>query len=353
MTAPLRLVHVGLGGWGTYWAREVLPHLTAAANVTVAAAVDVDESRHAIAIEHLGLPADRCYTDVRKALAEHDADFVTVVVPPAFHEEVIDAAVATGAHILSEKPMADTMAGCVRIHRKVNAAGLKMAVTMSHRFDRDKQTLQQAVRDGRYGQLAYVVYRFTHAARHFGDWGEFRHRIPDPLLVEGSVHHLDILRAVTGADAARVYAVTWNPPWGEYAGDSTALVTLEMTDGTRAIYEGAKANASTLNGWTGDYIRAECENGTLELDRRALRLLRSDGGAPPSATDLPLLDEPHAWMNPWLAEQFCDWLRGGPAPECTVDDNLQCSALLYATIESAHTGAPVDVQDFLARHLDG
>ncbi len=34
-----------------------------------------------------------------------------------------------------------------------------MAVTMSHRFDQDKQTLEQAIRSGAYGRLNYVIGR--------------------------------------------------------------------------------------------------------------------------------------------------------------------------------------------------
>ena len=99
--------------------------------------------------------------------------------------------------------------------------------------------------------------------------------MPDPLLVEGSVHHFDILRAISSSDAKTVCATTWNPPWGQYAGDSTALIVVEMLNGVRCLYEGGVANASTLNGWGQDYIRAECEHGTLELDRRKLTVLIS------------------------------------------------------------------------------
>lgn len=341
----LRCIHVGLGGFGTYWAREVLPYLDRIGAATTVAAVDVDPSRHHIAGE---IP---CYTDVRDALRKHDVDFVTVVVPPAHHESVVNAAVEAGVHILSEKPIADSMEACARIYHRVRAAGLKMAVTMSHRFDQDKQSLQQAVRSGDYGPLHYVVHRFTYNARKYGDWGAFRHDIVDPLLIEGTAHHFDILRAITGGDAASVYTLSWNPPWGEYAGDSTALIAMEMTNGTRAFYEGAKANASTLNGWGEDYLRAECEHGTLELDRRHLRVLRSGVGGPVEAQELPLRTDRDGWLNPWIAEQFCAWLQGGEAPECTLEDNIQCAALLFAAIESAHTRAPVDVPAYLAKAL--
>ena len=314
------------------------------------AAVDINREVLGKAKAQLGLGDEDLFTDAAEALSRRKADFVTIVVPPAFHEQMVDLAVKHGCHILSEKPIADTIAGCCRIYSKVRAAGLKMAVTMSHRFDQDKQSLEAAVKSGEYGRLNYVVHRFTHNCREFGSWGEFRHRIPDPLLIEGTVHHFDILRAVSGSNAKTVYTLSWNPPWGEYAGDSTALITMEMENGVKCFYEGAKANASTLNGWTEDYVRAECEKGTLELDRRRLRVLRGGPWETPLAEDLELKEQP-AWKNAWLAEMFCEWLLGGEAPPNTIEDNIQCAALLFAAVESAHTGKVVDVQAFLAAQM--
>ena len=123
-----------------------------------------------------------------------------------------------------------------------------------------------------------------------------------------------------------------------------------MTNGVKCLYEGAKANASTLNGWGNDYLRAECRDGTLELDRRWLRVLRGGAWERPLAEDLPLRQQP-AWTNAWLAELFVDWLGGGPTPPNCLDDNIQCCALLFAAIASAHTRKPVDVQAFLKKHL--
>ena len=57
---------------------------------------------------------------------------------------------------------------------------------------------------------------------------DFRYRIPDPLMVEGAVHHLDILADLAGAECDTIYAQTWNPRWGEFSGDSQALVTMQF-----------------------------------------------------------------------------------------------------------------------------
>ena len=351
MTRPLRFVLVGTGGMGKYWCSDVFPHLSRLGKGEVVAAVDIVPEHLVNAQEFLDLPQERCYTDLARALDENEADAITVVVPPAHHEAVIDAALAHDLHILSEKPIADSMEASCRIAAKVKAAGRKMCVTMSHRFDQDKATLEERVWSGDYGKLNYVVHRFTHNCRVFGTWGEFRHRMADPMLVEGTVHHFEIHRALARSNAATVYARTWNPEWGEYAGDSTVLAIVEMLNGVRVLYEGAKANAATLNGWGNDYIRAECEHGTLELDRRELRVSRSGPGGPPEIDELPLLAG-ETWMNPLIAEMFCDWVDGRRDEHPTeVQDNLQCTAMVFAAIQSARTGEPVDVQEFLRRHL--
>jgi predicted dehydrogenase len=351
MSQPLRFVLVGTGGMGKYWCSQVFPHLSRLGKGEVVAAVDIVPEHLANAQEFLNLAPERCYTDLARALDENEADAITVVVPPAHHEAVVDAALAHDLHILSEKPIADSMDASCRIAAKVEAAGRKMCVTMSHRFDQDKASLEERVWSGDYGELNYIVHRFTHNCRAFGTWGEFRHRMPDPMLVEGTVHHFEIHRALARSNAATVYARTWNPGWGEYAGDSTVLAIVEMLNGVRVLYEGAKANAATLNGWGNDYIRTECELGTLELDRRELRVSRSGPGGPVETDELMLLTG-ETWLNPLIAEMFCDWVDGRRDEHPTeVQDNLQCTAMVFSAIESARTGTPVDVQEFLSRHL--
>ena len=349
MNKPLQYIHIGVGGWGQHWCRAVLPRLGELGLAVPVAAVDINSEVFGRAKSQLGLSDDQLYTSAARALAENEPDFITIVVPPAFHEEMVDLAVEHGCHILSEKPIADTMAASCRIYRKVEEAGLKMAVTMSHRFDQDKQTLEREIKSGRHGPLSSLIGRNTWNCRRFASWGKFRHEIDDPLLVEGTVHHFDIVRALSGANAQTVYAVTWNPPWGEYAGDSNGLITMTMANGVRVFYEGNKTSATTLNGWGQDYFRAECELATLELDNRRLRVV-SDLDGERVTTEKRLAQQP-AWTNAWLAGMFAKWLDGGDPPPNTLEDNIQCCTLLFAAIESAHTGQVVDVQDFLQTNM--
>ena len=349
---PFRMILVGTGGFGLAWCRDFLPPNAKEGLIEVVAAVDISPEALANAREHLGLSAERCYTDMKRALDDNPADFCAIVVPPAFHEEVVDQALAHDMHILSEKPIADTLAASLRIADKVKRAGKKMGVTMSHRFDQDKTTLRSELRSGRWGALDYLVCRFTCDCRKFGSWGRFRHEIPDPLMVEGAVHHLDILADLAGAKCETIYAQTWNPSWGEFAGDSQGLVTMRFENGTRAFYEGAKTNAVGLNTWGQEYIRAECEKGTLVMSRRLIESFPYDPSAQyvikaeGQGEAIPLLEQPK-WSNTWLVEKFVSWLAGGEPMETNVQANLQSVALIFAAIESSRTGQPVKVQEFL------
>ncbi|MFB6136918.1 MAG: Gfo/Idh/MocA family protein [Halobacteriaceae archaeon] len=339
------LILVGTGGQGGAWCAHFLPPNVEAGHVNVVAAADVDPDALDNAREHLGLADDRLYTDAAAAFAGHDADCCAIVTPPFVHEEVVDLAVEHDCDIISEKPIADTLEASVRIAEKVERAGLKMGVTMSHRFDRDKTTLRAALEDPDTGPVDYLVGRFTCALREYGAWGAFRHDMADPLMVEGAVHQLDFLADMAGEEVTRLYADTWLPEWGEYDGDCQALVQFRTADGTRVAWEGAKANATSLNCWGHDYVRAECRDATVTLDDREItRRPYADGE---ESEPVPLI-EGDTWSNTWLIEQFAEWLDGDEPMATNVHDNLQSMALVEGAIASSRTGETVHVQELLA-----
>jgi predicted dehydrogenase len=347
-----KVIHVGIGGFGRRWCREFLTNNIVDGTVEVVAIVDLDPKALAHGQALLGLPDGACFTDVNAAMNAIPADFCTVVVPPEFHEKVIDAAIAHGIDVLCEKPIADTMAGSVRVARKIREAGRKMAVTMSHRFDQDKTTLRQIIRSGTLGAVNFVSCRYYSDMRGHLGWGAlFRHTMKDPLLIEGAVHHLDIVADLAGARCETLLASTWKPSWAEYAGDVDGVVTMVFENGVRGIYEGSSSSATGLNDWTREYVRVECENGTAILNNREIELftrqdLKRQRGREGQGQKIQLLDNTK-WINSWLIENFCAWLDGGPEMETIVEKNVQASALVFASIESARSGQAIKVQEYV------
>jgi predicted dehydrogenase len=349
---PQKVIHVGIGVFGKRWCRDFLKQNVDDGTIEVVAIVDTDPKALAFGRDALKLPESRCYNDARKAFAENKADFCTVVVPPKYHEAIIDLAIEHGVDILCEKPIADTMESSVRIAKKVKAAGRKMAVTMSHRFDQDKTTLRQIIRSGQLGKVNTVSCRFAGAMRRHLEWSsEFRHTMQDPLLIEGAIHHLDIMADFAGAVCETLYASTWKPSWAEYAGDTDGVITMVFENGVRGTYEGSCASAVGLNFFYNEYFRVDCENGSMILNHREVEVFtRQDlwrqQHREGRGQKIQLLAQPK-WINNWLVEKFAKWREGGPAVETEVQANLQSSALVFGAIESKRTGVPVRVQDYI------
>lgn len=349
-----KAILVGTGSWGEWWCKYFLPPNIEDGLIEVVAVADKNPQSWECAKKWLHLSEEQCFTSAREAFQKTDADFCIIVVDPAHHEEIVDCAIEYKLDILSEKPIADSLEGAIRIHEKVKRAGLKMGVTMSHRFDQDKTTLREEIKSGRWGKLNYLISRFTCDCRKFGSWGELRHLMKHPLLLEGAVHHLDILADLTGSLCESIYARTWKPSWGQFQGDCNALITMNFENGMQAFYEGAKSNAVTLNKWAHEYFRAECENGTLILNQRKLEVFPYNPetswaeGEHGKGKSIDLLEQ-DKWANAWLVEKFVSWLEGKEPMETSVENNIQAMVLIFAAVESAHTNQVVKVQDYWKR----
>ena len=351
-----KMIHVGTGGFGATWCREFLPAAVEAGLIEVLAAVDIDEEALSNAKNGLGLADDKLYTNIEQAFAQNPADFCTVVVPPSFHEEVIDCGLAHDMHILCEKPIAHDLKTSVRIANKISAADKKMGITLSHRFAQDNSTFRQAVAGGDYGDLDYIMFHHTVAKREYASWGKFRSEIPDVQMVEGGVHYLDMMAQIAGAKCSEIYAQTWNTAWSAYRGDPQSLTIMNFENGTRGLIEMSAANASSLHPWWEIHCRAECDKATIVLeDGRVEKYPWRD----PATTDdpmnrahrgrgieIPLLPG-DVWRHNLLIEKFTAWLAGGPPMETNVRDALQSSALFETAIISSREGRPVKVQEYL------
>jgi predicted dehydrogenase len=350
-----RVIHVGVGVFGRRWCSEFLKTNIEDGTIEVVGLVDRDKANLEAGAKLLGLDRNQCFADASNAFAAIEADFCTIAVTPAHHEEVIDAALAHGLDILCEKPIADTMEATLRIEHKVRQAGRRMAVTMSHRFDQDKTTLRRILRSGTIGDVGAIGMRFQGDMRRHMAWSAlFRHEMDDPLLVEGAIHHLDIIADSAGAPCETVYAVTWRPKWAEYKGDTDAIVTLTFENGVRAVYEGSCSNAVGLNYFYKEYIRVDGETGTLILDHRDLELFKRQDiwkqqHRSGQGQKIDLLSQPK-WINSWIIERFARWREGGPELETNVAANVQSSAIVFAAIESQRTGQPVALKPFIERY---
>ena len=68
-----------------------------------------------------------------------------------------------------------------------------------------------------------------------------------------SIHHADLLRAVTGQEVVTVYARGWRVPDSPYQHDPAVAATMTLSGGATVLYEGDWAARAPETSWNGDW----------------------------------------------------------------------------------------------------
>ncbi|HET7767725.1 MAG TPA: Gfo/Idh/MocA family oxidoreductase [Chloroflexota bacterium] len=349
-----RWLMIGAGGMARNWVQRFLaPHRE---RIEVVGLVDVKPQALQQSGDFLGLSDDRRFASMEAAFDAVEADCVGVCVPPAFHRRAIELAADRGWHVLSEKPMADTWEDSVAIYRAARRArggqGIKLQIVQNYRYTPRIQTLKRVLDSGRLGRIHYVVARFAADYRQPLSWGAaFRHEMRHPILIEGSIHHFDQIRHLSGQDVTHIAGWEWNPGQGgsSFKGECLTLYTMQLTGGAHAQYEGSGLAAGWQNTWHGEYYRVECEGGAVVLDRdHVVRIQEHERGRGLRTEEVPTVQldlEGHQA----IVGQFLDWLDGSLAPSTQVEDNIKSTATLFAAIQSSATNQVVDVTALVAQ----
>jgi predicted dehydrogenase len=175
---------VGIGSMGRNHAR-VLAQMP---EVNLAALADVDEATvNQIARTYKA----NAYTDYRQMLETEHLDVVTVAVPTSMHLEVTLAAIAHGAHVLVEKPLAFSVAECQQMIDAATARNVRLAVGHIERFNPAILELKRRLRTGELGRVFQIRSRRV---------GPFPSRIADVGVVfDLATHELYIMEYLIGA----------------------------------------------------------------------------------------------------------------------------------------------------------
>jgi len=333
----LRIVLVGLGGFGSRWAEVV----QRSPEATLAAVVDASAQARAAAVERLGdVPA---LASIEEAIAAVQADAALIVVPPALHEPVALAALAAGWHVLCEKPLADDLAAAFRLVAAVERTGLTFMVSQNYRWMAHVATLRRHLQDGLIGELGAIRHTFNKA----WDFGGWRATLPDVLLEDMTIHHADLLRYVTGRECEQVYAQSFRPSWSWFEGHSAASVLMRFGGDLYVNYSGSWVGTGPQTSWTGT-IEIEGTDGLLVLKNDELTHYArgKPNGDQPAGRVLPTLDVAREPQDESLA-RFVAAVRDGTRPETDIRDNLQSFAIVCAALASARSGQPVRLAELL------
>jgi predicted dehydrogenase len=311
-------------------------------------------------IEHSG-------TSITEIAAAANADVITVSTPPNVHHESVMEAIATGCHVLAEKPFALSTTEATEMVAAATAAEVVAMVAFEFRWQPAEAVIAQAIARGDIGEpkLATLVSHSGLVANGlptaFNEnwWGDAA--AGGGILNAAGVHLLDRLH-------------TWLGPIGAVSGSVQQIAGLEggADDTYSALMQTRNGvsislqHCSAAQGDGASICKVLGTEGTLELVGGTARLSSPSGSqelsipenlVPPAAPEFPTDDPKHAYTKfelPLfirLAERLRDEIAGAEVADDlpstpTFGDGLAAQKVIDAIRSSSATnGAWVELEE--------
>jgi inositol 2-dehydrogenase len=223
----IRIGLIGAGRMGKVFAHTLAFTVS---EVELLAVADVDPQTSQEVAARYGVKYH--YTDYHELLQRDDIDAVVVVTPTNTHAEVIQAAAATGKHIFSEKPLAQTLDLCDRAIAAVEKAGVKLQLGFMRRFDPAYVMAKQKIDEGVIGTP--VMFRSTGRDPRRTSLEFARRENSGGLILDMGVHDFDLARWLMSSEVTRVQsegACLVYPELKEVGDIDNAMINLQYANG--------------------------------------------------------------------------------------------------------------------------
>jgi len=335
MATPLRVLVAGCGGICNAW-------LTPAKNlpdVEIVGLMDIHEAAAREKQERHELSDAVVGTDLEAMLRAVKPDVVWNITIPDAHREVTLTALAHGCHVLSEKPLAESMASAREMVQAAKDAGKTFAVMQNRRYMNNIRTLEKFLRSGAIGKITTVNADFYRGV-HFGG---FRREMAHVLLLDMAIHTFDAARFIAGADPRSVYCHEWNPPGSWFARDAAAMAIFEMSDDIVYNYRGSWTSEGCNTTWEsnwrivgthGSVVWNGAEGFSAEAGTEKDGEIVEIEPIPLQTEDFGPLDGSHAGC----LRHMMQCIREGRQPETAGEDNIRSLAMVFGAIGSAASG---------------
>ena len=307
-STQLKGIVVGAGAMGQNHARQV----AIAPDLQLLAVVDPDPARRKAVAERYGTTGVASLEDALKL----KPDFAIIASPNVFHAEQGVHALGAGVPVLIEKPIASTLAEADRLIAAAEQASRILMVGQVERFNPVVTAALSALEGERIASLS--ITRIGPYPARMAEIG---------VVLDISVHDIDLVRFLTGEDIAGFSAVHHRVRGPK---QDVALMTLQTYSGTVAVLH---------DSWLSPERRRLLEIATAnrlvvaDLITRQVTVsfdLKSDGSycrkAVFVAQEEPLAVELRAFVDAIR--------RGGPSPVSGEDGRRTLEIALSATLDN-------------------
>lgn len=223
---------VSVGGGG----RAQIGYFNSIRGVRVTALYDPRPELLERAVKEEGLENVYSTTDHDDFLSQKSMDIISVCAPDQFHAKYCIEALASGRHVLCEKPMVITYEECDDLIAAVEKTGLVFAVQHQMRFVPLFAKIKSIVDSGEIGDLfaleADYLHDLTERASRYDPWRLDPGNYHPPLLGAGC-HFVDLFRWYTGSaiEVQEVFSYANHMTFEAYPEADCVMTMMRFQDG--------------------------------------------------------------------------------------------------------------------------
>lgn len=284
---------IGLVGFGSIAGQHVEAYR--AAGWRIAAVADPSAEARARAAQLPDAPA--LHERFETLVADPSVEVIVLLTQPNLREPVIAAAAAAGKPVLTEKPLATSLADAERLVALAEAGGIALAVSQNYRWMEGNFLAHHLIRQGWIGTPAFAGIEIMGTQDRDLANHPFYGRCGDFLTVQWNSHLADLLRYWIGIDPQRLSTSTRRVPGQGFVSDMLLASVVDFGGGrtghilhNQMLRHGLASERCRVDGDEGS-IRFGLWGGQVELSSRklgpdpvivdasALKLLPSQAGA--------------------------------------------------------------------------
>jgi predicted dehydrogenase len=397
----ITMAAVGCGGMGRRHLNGMAAlYKSSQHNVDLVATCDLNQDNAnwlADEAEQLLGTRPRVFSSVEQMVREMpDLQAADVTTDTGSHHTVATQCLEAGLHVLCEKPLAVTVAGCTQIIETARRKERVLSVAENYRRDPINRLVRALLQDGAIGTPRLILLNSVGGrdVMSMTPWRYMKHTASMPI--DAGVHYADILRFYMGEvrsvyGESRLHEKTrrntrgagpggyyarWignHPDTVEASGDDAMYAQISFASGVvghwiddhaghgmpfsmRHVW-GSKGSLQSPGDRNGRPVKLHFDDGTVVEDERILEY------APSYRLD-PLAAELFGGERVWTYKfefndidakivaleyhELAECIRTGATPEVSGEEARLDVALAYAPIESGRMGRPVTLEEIIA-----
>jgi predicted dehydrogenase len=284
------------------------------------------------------------YNDPEQIFKNHEIDVVDIITDVDTHCKFVEMAAQYGKHVITQKPMAPSLAIAEKMMKATRNANVKYYVHENYRWQPQFRRIKEILDSGIIGKPYRCKSNFNTAFPLF-ETQPFLAALEQFALTDQGSHQFDVLRFLFG-EPESLYCITQqiNPT---IKGEDVATTMIKMKSGVVCEQEISFSSRLEREIFPQTLMLIEGERGSVKIEADFIIKTTTREGTNTESITIPK----YSWDHPRLSVEppsivACNRdimldILGIQKAETTGDDNFKTVQMVFGAYESAKIGSVI------------